>query len=70
MFESKIDDVLSITESMSLDEQYTFLDKFKQRLIERRRKEMLNHHKEAIEKAEKGELTFTSNTDDLMKLLD
>jgi hypothetical protein len=69
MEKSKIDDVLSITDSMSLDEQYTFLDKFKQRLIERKRNEIAQNAKETLEAVKSGHAQFGS-VDDFLKDMD
>lgn len=45
----------------------SLIDKY---LIEERREEIYQNHLEAIKMAERGELKFTSDTDELMKMLD
>jgi len=45
----------------------SLLDKY---LIEERRKEIFRNHLDAIDIAKKGELKFTCDTDELMKMLE
>jgi|GEM_PF-615549 len=61
-----IDEILSLPTDEKKDLK-NLLDKY---LIEERRNEILKNHLDAIEMVKKGDLKFSSDTDELMQMLE
>ena len=63
-------EIVDNIQTLPFDEKMELKNLLEKYLIEERREEIYQSHLEAKEMAEKGELKFSGNTDELMKMLD
>lgn len=62
--------VVETVKQLSFDEKQELKNLLENYLIEERRREIYENGEASKRKLERGELKFSSNTDDLMKMLD
>jgi len=63
-------EIVDNIQNLPFDEKLEIKNLLDKYLIEERREEIYQNHLSAVEMADKGELKFSSNTDELMKMLD
>lgn len=62
-------DVVEVVKGLSLDEKQEIHLLLEQYLREERREEIYNNYKKSLVRQEKGELKFSSDVNELMKML-